>query len=579
MSLDIALFVFRKYAQEDQIYEFSDLLRDTTSAAGLAASAVNAPRFIDSARSFNLARKDLRDGAVSGYDMLSSYRPQVGDVIMHSSSSELSPTAKLQKKLVNAVGGVKDHHAYTVIGQPGGGMVVVPVGMNSKRYSPIYDRLSAALNTLESSSKPALTDEVTGKVIRPAMVDLNNIRDTWQRLREHYDKSLRTINKSKDRLARQPAISLDDLFSTQGSPLSLMYGPQASGVARVLRPVNPLTSAEESRLLLNAEKYMQQGSGKAEMIVAGLKNMLFGKGKYVPGERALTCAGGVCNAFEGIRDIGNATQALPSDVAASPHFKQLARVASEDVMPHLKDIDSRAVSAAKKILAARGLVFGAPLALAGALQLPRLLSSEPSKEAVVNSSLASGDVDYDPLLGTAGVFSGLAGVTGLRRASSLEGNIAALRQSFPDTLRRAVEHSNTFANSLLPAIDAQSSGEAMWRGYMDNPDTFKRSPAYGASSRMFDSDLTPAEGAKKYVKTTWEEFKKRLDALTAARDNAKQAPRTLKSSYRSTMRQLAIRRALARTLGYGGVLAGATGLAAAMYGVDPTTVDNHNQAV
>lgn len=528
-------------------YGLGDGVRDGASLAAAGTGAAFAMPLRDSIRNFGVAKRDMSAPMITPYEAVNKYRPQVGDVILSGNTREaLGKSKGIVSSLMDTISGTNAHHAYTVLPSSDGTFGVAPVGMNTKRPSPVYNRVAAAYSTLVH--KPT-GGNAAGASAKRNQFYLNR-PETWnwenlKKVPDRYSNRLETLKGLSTKWEQAGVIPLAEFMDRAASPLKVMYADQ-DGYHRVLRPKVPLTPEQQARLIFNSERGMQAGAVESDTLVTGLKNLIFGKGRHASGQRASTCAGGVCNAYEGIADLGNAQKALPADLAGSGYFDEVLRTGNKHVIEALPEINARALQNAKNLLKIRAAMVGIPLSAAAAFQVPRLFSGEKTsnEESVLPSSGAM----------FAGGVGGVAGGAALSAASNrMSTEVERLKGLFAGQIRAARDH----AKRQVPVIDTELNEmrrlRRLWQGFANDPKSYMTS--LGFNDKMKPEGMSKIDYATSHSRKEFIDYRDKARALRQRQRATAALPKSVAATSAGNIRNLA-------RLGTGTRLAGglATGL-------------------
>lgn len=339
---------------------------------------------------FEKADKAFRDSF--GWHELTKerYRPKAFDIVNYRDLAEFPGTIEetfdgqgrvSRQRLKNnpiswvrdLIGGKRDGHSAMLIPDARGRlrMAVLPDGDMSLK-APGRSSANRAVNALMSSA--------------PKKLSINELVNWPNRFRSNFT-----------RLGRPAPAVGETAFQDWLESLPLasdMYS--AGGSRRILRTATPLTSAEKEQLAANVRKVVNQRIRKPDVALGGIRNFLFGSGSF-KGQAPSTCAGGICSAFKGVRDLGDPSRTIPIDFRANSNLKEVGNfynrvLGNADqsqyiVGPTRAKISKQAISNARRALATRFGMAAAPLGLGGFM-----LGSSPTFQKMVNPLAEQGKI-------------------------------------------------------------------------------------------------------------------------------------------------------------------------------------------
>lgn len=279
------------------------------------------------------------------------------DILLSSDRADVAKPSGIFGRIHQAVAGARDHNAYMAVPDDNGTLRTIVVGGEN---GPIR----AANKRLMALSK-AIPKKFNWKSIAKAP--------------SRYSTAMRALEREASRV--KPIEDMNDYLRTNYSLRRFLSEP---GTHRVLTPKVPLTELEQATIRKRLPALMGGQFSKEDIQFSGLKNFLFGPGKRVSGTPS-TCAGGICSAYDGIRDLGGDTRAIPLDFRTNPNLVESAnfRIAGERKgrMPSKAVTSQLGRTAAKSGLVGKSLASAVPLAISGAMLYNNFAKSSHTKKA------------------------------------------------------------------------------------------------------------------------------------------------------------------------------------------------------
>lgn len=286
-----------------------DTARDVAAASlgvSLLPTAVAAGRgTYDHARQ---AIWDWKNPIARGRASPGSYKPQIGDVVLSASKKEIQ-NPSIFDRLQNLLSG-----------------------------HPVRDHATILLPDAEGALRPTSTVLLGGQARRYPRISylLKRLTQKGKPLRERFP-TFQELNRIRDRMARQqPKVQDLSGLAKEVGDFGTLQGNSKSQVHEIYRLKQPLTAAEQQKVQANVMRHSGYAVDEVSMPITGARNLVTGRHSVLPqtGPKPPgTCAGGVAQAMEGIRDLGNQGSLLPHDIASNPHYERVQVRGPNKLMP------------------------------------------------------------------------------------------------------------------------------------------------------------------------------------------------------------------------------------------------------
>ncbi len=245
---------------------------------------------------------------------LKNYVPQMGDITLHATREDLAGREGWQT-LMRLLGGHPARSHASLMLPDAEGVMHAGVMTNLGGQARKYPRLSYLLNRLQ---KPGLS--VTNFFNRiPSMANM--------------DRAANAMNSRPGKVKDMGTLG-EELKDHCAWPEDL-HGNAA--VTEVYRPKTPLTPEELEKMRGNVVRTAKMTVDEPSMYTAATRG-LFGRGHNTGFDAPGTCAGGIANVMEGVRDLGHPSVVLPYDLAHNPAYERVFVRGAKDIMPDAKSV-------------------------------------------------------------------------------------------------------------------------------------------------------------------------------------------------------------------------------------------------
>jgi hypothetical protein len=357
-----------KYAEDNNV---EDAVQAAAGLAGGTAAGIMARHPIDDIRKTIKSYLDAKNP--QAYNV-KNYTPEFGDIVLNDDMDALTrqhPTWKSTLKDKSFMSGAPGQtHAQMVVEGLDGKPALFTPGYTGPKSTPYYQvpspRLNAALSYITERIGGSTEDSVLGRwgkslpklTLRDAISSpiemFKRERDVLSRIHHRIGE----VNRRADMSKLVTGMRQGSETQAWGRDIARSWLKDPNEATYIYRPKTPLTVDELAKVRANMPNAMGTGIGGGNTYVTWLRNALNLSSKAAP---PAVCAGGVCQAMQGVRNTPNPSNALAKDLRFLPDYDLVARSA----LP--KDAPRRILRAGMLGAGARAVVPAAMATGAGLL--------------------------------------------------------------------------------------------------------------------------------------------------------------------------------------------------------------------